>query len=400
MRVLQVDQYFYCLRKHSSTGKIAYKLTKVLSKHGVKVDLLTTDCDSRVKIDGCLKTYHIDTSKIYVFHVPRFLDVLRLCLPLCYNKLEEVVSNYDLIHIHEYLSPINLYVINIVVKYGIPFIIQPHGAITYPYVEEKVDFMYKTVRIVLDHLVGFKILNKAKAILTMARIEEELLRFLGIYSKFIRIFNAIDSKEYEEFNAKPPYGYFRKHLGVGKNEFLILYLGRKVPVKGLDLLIKSLHRLKQEYNITKSVKLVIAGPSRGKYEEHLKRLVKELNLENNVIFYGPIYRSLKAAAFKDADLFALVSKYETFPTVLLEAFFYETPVLATKVGVIAEDFQSLTIPVESDVEHIAKTLHDIIEAKTNLNSIARKAKSFLLKNFTYEKLALRLVKIYEQLIKG
>jgi len=401
VKVLNVDQYFYHLSKHSSTGKIAYKLTKFLSKYGVKVDLLTTDCDSQIKIDKGFKIYNFGTFKTYVFHVPKIFDTLHLCFPLCCNNLEEIVSDYDLIHIHEYLSPINLLVINIAIKHRIPFVIQPHGAIVYPYIEKNVNFMYRIARIVLDRLIGFKILDRAKAILTMARVEEELLRSLGIHSRFIRIGNAIDLEEYKEFNAGLPYGYFRKYLGIRDDEFLIVYIGRKVPVKGLDLLIKSIHMLRQKYSITRSVKLVISGPSGGKYEEYLKKLVRDLDLEDHIIFHGPIYGSLKTSAFKDADLFALVSRYETFPTVLLEAFFYEIPVLATKVGVVAEEeFQSLVIPVEASVEGIAKALHDILEARINLYDIAKKARSFLLKNFTYEKLSLKLIEIYEQLIEG
>jgi len=398
VKVLKVDQYFYHLRKHSSAGKIAHKLTEFLSKYGVKVDLLTTDCDSQIKIDNCLKIYNFGTFKTYVFHVPRFFDALHLCLPLCCNKLKEVVSGYDLIHIHEYLSPINLLVINIAIKHRIPFIIQPHGAIIYPYVEKNVNLIYKITRITLDRLIGFKILDKVKAIFTMARVEEELLRSLGIHLKFIRIPNAIDPEEYEEFDAKISYGHFRKYLSIRDDEFLILYIGRKAPVKRLDLLITSIHRLRQKYDIARPVKLVIVGPSGSKYEERLKKLVKDLNLENHVIIHGPIYGSLKASAFKDANLFALVSKYETFPTVLLEAFFYRTPILATRVGIVAEEeISDKVIPLNPDPtpDEIAKKLYEIIEGKHDLKSLTEKAYRFLWENLTYEKVVPHIIRIYE-----
>jgi len=369
----------------------------------VKVDLLTTDCDSRIKVDKCFKVYYLGTFKTYVFHVPRFFDVLHLCLPLCYNKLEEVVSSYDLIHIHEYLSPVNLLVINIAIKYDIPFVIQPHGAITYPYVEKNANFVYRMARIVLDRLIGFKILDKAKAILTMAHVEEELLRSLGVHSRFIRIPNAIDPEEYEEFNAALPYGYFRKYLDIGDDEFLILYIGRKAPVKGLDLLIKSIHRLRQNYSIIRPLKLVIAGPSGGRYEEYLKKLVRDLNLEDHVIFHGPIYGPLKTSAFKDADLIVLVSRYETFPTVLLEAFFYRTPVLATRVGIVAEkETSDKVIPLNPNptLDEIAKKLYEIIEGKYDLKDLTEKAYRFLLENLTYEKAVPRIIRIYETIQNG
>ena len=403
MRVLQVSQFYYPWVKASSTGKVAYKMSRYLLKHGIQVDLVTTDYHSNIKINDCLKIFTDDKLRVYILHIPRMLDRLNLCYSPCFNQLEKFVKNYDIIHVHEYLTPLNLYISRLAIKQGIPYVIQPHGVITYPYVEKNVNFMYRITRIALDRLIGFKILGKAKAIFTIARIEEELLRSLNIHSRFIRIPNAIDPVEYEEFNAEFPYGYFRKYLGIGDDEFLVLYIGRKVPVKGLDLLIKSVYVLRQKYGIVKPVKLVITGPPGGKYEEYLKKLVKNLNLEKHVIIHGPIYGSLKASAFKDANIFALVSRYEAFPTVLLEAFFYRTPVLATRVGIVAEkETSDKVIPLNPNPtpDEIARKLYEIIKGKYDLKSLTEKAYRFLLKNLTYEKAVPRIIRIYETIQNG
>ena len=43
MRILQVFQFYYPWVKASSTGKVAYKISRYLLRHGILVDLVTTD---------------------------------------------------------------------------------------------------------------------------------------------------------------------------------------------------------------------------------------------------------------------------------------------------------------------------------------------------------------------
>lgn len=69
-----------------------------------------------------------------------------------------------------------------------------------------------------------------------------------------------------------------------KQQFSVIHIGRLVKWKKVDLLLKSIHLLKKEFN---DIKLNIVGT--GPEKENLEKLTKELNLEANVSFLGGIY---------------------------------------------------------------------------------------------------------------
>ncbi|MFA5061309.1 MAG: glycosyltransferase family 4 protein [Candidatus Pacearchaeota archaeon] len=79
----------------------------------------------------------------------------------------------------------------------------------------------------------------------------------------------------------------------------ILFVGRLIKIKGVDLLIKAVHKLKNNKNL----KISIIG--KGPEEKNLKLLVKKLGLEKNVVFHSfvsdkkllNIYRTTKIAVF-------------------------------------------------------------------------------------------------------
>ena len=66
---------------------------------------------------------------------------------------------------------------------------------------------------------------------------------------------------------------------------IILYLGRIHQIKGLDLLVESYKKIVDKDN---NIVLVIVGPDGG-YLSSLKEKIRKLNLDDKVIFTGPLY---------------------------------------------------------------------------------------------------------------
>ena len=112
---------------------------------------------------------------------------------------------------------------------------------------------------------------------------------------------------------------------------VLLTLGRLVPIKGLDVLIRALRGVPE-------ATLVVAGegPSRGE----LERLAEQLGV--TVRFVGVVLGSEKAAWLQAADAFVLPSRRladgreEGTPTALLEAMQAGLPVIASDTGGVAE----------------------------------------------------------------
>ena len=121
--------------------------------------------------------------------------------------------------------------------------------------------------------------------------------------------------------------------------------------KGIDRIIRSLKLTKKKFHYT------IIGD--GPLKNTLKELVKQLNMEDQVTFFGP--SALPYKVIYNPDLFLFGSHFEGFPNVLLEANALGIPVVSFKApGGIAEviaDFKN-GILVENDNEPAFATAVD------------------------------------------
>lgn len=110
--------------------------------------------------------------------------------------------------------------------------------------------------------------------------------------------------------------------------FRLLFVGRLVYAKGVDVILKALQILIHKgYNVT----FTIAGD--GEEQERLISLSNDLQLSNLVSFVGRLGWDQLKQIYQDADVFVHASRKEGFGKVLLEAMTYALPIIATDVGV-------------------------------------------------------------------
>lgn len=110
-----------------------------------------------------------------------------------------------------------------------------------------------------------------------------------------------------------------------KNEDVVLSAGRLEPVKNFELLIDSFEKIYQE---NPSTKLIILGE--GNERERLTATIESRCLSNVVDLPGYVDNPYKY--IKKADVFALSSRREALPSVLIEALAVGCPVVATDCG--------------------------------------------------------------------
>jgi teichuronic acid biosynthesis glycosyltransferase TuaC len=119
----------------------------------------------------------------------------------------------------------------------------------------------------------------------------------------------------------------RETLGLPRERFLLLWAGRMVPVKGLDVLLESCRRVADQ---GAPFSLLLVGA--GEEEAFLRKLARRLGLEHHVNFVGPIPQEALPAWYRAADLTVLPSRSEGVPNVLRESLACGTPILASDVG--------------------------------------------------------------------
>jgi poly(glycerol-phosphate) alpha-glucosyltransferase len=108
--------------------------------------------------------------------------------------------------------------------------------------------------------------------------------------------------------------------------------------------------------------LVIAGWDQDGHESALKAQVERLALGRSVHFVGPLFYDAKDTAYRHADAFILPSKSEGLPTVVLEAWAYDLPVLMTPQCNLPEGFTAgAAVRIETNADSIAAGLRQFFQ---------------------------------------
>jgi D-inositol-3-phosphate glycosyltransferase len=121
----------------------------------------------------------------------------------------------------------------------------------------------------------------------------------------------------------------RCHLGLN-GERIIVFVGRIIPLKGIDSMLKAMTYLDGKQGIKF---VVIGGDDHSQAEiQRLKNLSRTLRIEESVIFLGSVKQETLPFFYSAADLCVVPSYYESFGLVVLESLACGTPVVATMVG--------------------------------------------------------------------
>ena len=114
----------------------------------------------------------------------------------------------------------------------------------------------------------------------------------------------------------------RESLGLKRDDFVILFVGRIGSEKNVELLLTSMRYIVN--NCPKSKLLIVGdGPDLNKY----KTFVKKQGLEENIIFTGKVPWESIAEYYLIADVFTTASKTETQGLTVIEAMAASLPVV-------------------------------------------------------------------------
>ncbi len=122
----------------------------------------------------------------------------------------------------------------------------------------------------------------------------------------------------------------RAELGIDDEERILLAIGRIQPLKGLDILIRSLAEVTDRDGISL---WIIGGDDRAADEiSRLRALAEEFSVASMVRFVGPVEHEALPDYYNAADVVVMPSFYESFGLVAVEAMASGVPVVASRVG--------------------------------------------------------------------
>jgi glycogen(starch) synthase len=139
----------------------------------------------------------------------------------------------------------------------------------------------------------------------------------------------------------------------------ISFVGRLVPEKGIEVLLRAIRTLKQD-NPNLSVMICGDGPSR----EQLEMLVEEWGLQGCVEFTGHLDRDEVTSVLQKSKVLVLPSRKESFGIVLIEAANAGCAVVATRTGgipaIVDHGSNGLLFDIDSD-EQLVTNLQMVLE---------------------------------------
>jgi 1,2-diacylglycerol 3-alpha-glucosyltransferase len=176
---------------------------------------------------------------------------------------------------------------------------------------------------------------------------------------------------YKEKYEKKELEELRKKIGINKDDFVILFVGRLGKEKSVDLLIDShTHFVKKHPN----VKLLIIGD--GPDMETFKKMVVKSKLTDKVIFTGKVPWEEVPKYYQLATIFATASRSETQGLTVIEA-------MAASVPVVAADDESFKMIVIDDLNgylfknkrQYKKSVEKLINDPDKLKKMCRQARN-------------------------
>ncbi len=139
----------------------------------------------------------------------------------------------------------------------------------------------------------------------------------------------------------------------------LLFVGRLSPNKKQENVVRAFY-FYHKYLNPKS-RLFLAGSGSGAYVDALHDYVDALGLQDSVIFPGHIKFNELLALYHCADAFLCMSEHEGFCVPLLEAMYFDTPVIAFRSSAIPWTLGGSGVLLESnDPISAAETVHNVL----------------------------------------
>jgi len=172
----------------------------------------------------------------------------------------------------------------------------------------------------------------------------------------------------------------------------VLYLGRLLPVKGPETLIKAIILVVRQFK----VKFVIAGG--GPQLDHLKSLAESLGVQNYVEFIGPVSRERGLDLIRGASIFVAPGNAGYS---LLEAACMGKPIVSAnqKWNISCIGPNSALYVDTGNVEELAKAIVRLLTDKELAKKLSREAQNYVLAFRDISKLAETYLSIYESLVR-
>jgi glycosyltransferase involved in cell wall biosynthesis len=208
---------------------------------------------------------------------------------------------------------------------NIPVVVTTH------YDRSKADEVSKLLlRELYDNIIGRMTLSIANKILAVTNYEKNFL-VSKFYLNDEKISVVPNGVEVDKFRNLPDPQAIISRYGLQKSR-VALFVGRIERKKGIQYLLRAAPKIVSEFP---DFKILLVGPDWG-YRNELKKIAKRINIENIVIFAGPLKELDLLKAYNLSEFTILPSLGEATGLTILESMAAGRPIVASRLPTIAE----------------------------------------------------------------
>jgi glycosyltransferase involved in cell wall biosynthesis len=253
--------------------------------------------------------------------------------------------------------------------YKIDYYLSPRGSL----MKDSINIKNKLIKKIWIHLFEMTNINNAKRIIFSSTYEKIETKKIIKVKKNEVIENFIQNKITKKNNVKKNY---------------LLYFGRIHPNKNIKTIIES-------YLSKFKFKIKIIGPGNDTYISYLKKLVLSKNLENDILFFKPIYNIKKNKIYREAKYSILLSDTENFGNTILESILNFTPVIISKnIGLsdLVKKYDAGYV-INNNISSL-RNIFLKIQNKKKIHKISKKTVFKIFNIFKNEKIINKYLKIF------
>lgn len=231
-----------------------------------------------------------------------------------------------------------------------------------------------------SHIVIVVSPSLAKCAVQEGLIPQRKIRQIGMGSS-----NGVDSERFQpmpdEMRAKR-----REVLGFSRGDFVVGFIGRLTPDKGIETLISAFAKITVTHP---QIKLLLIGPDEG--SRVTQPWAKSVGPQLDTSQWHPI-----------VDVLALPTKREGFPNVVLEAHACEVPVVTTRatgaIDSVVHNENGILIDID-DAEQLGNALIALYEDQNWAKQMGKNGRAWVIENFQPESIWLGMDQIFQTMNK-
>ncbi|WP_425462746.1 glycosyltransferase family 4 protein [Methylibium rhizosphaerae] len=366
-------------------------MAECLARAGHRVDVFTRrdsrDVPAVVRMKPRLRVLHIPAGRPGFIpkeqllpYMPQFCDA---CERICGERM-----HYDVVHANFFMS--GWVALQLKRRLGLPFAITFHALGLVRREHQRQADGFPLQRIDIER----QLVREADCVVAECPQDElDLVRLYGAQPQRLAMVPCgYDPAEFQPMDRQKA----RASLGLAEHEFVLLQLGRLVPRKGIDNVIRALKQLPAHV----PARLLVVGGESDEPDEtvtpeigRLRGIARELGVAAQVQFVGRRQRHELGRYYAACDVFVTTPWYEPFGITPLEAMACATPVVGSAVGgiqyTVLHGVTGQLVPPH-DPQALARCLAELHDNPALARAMGRAGLERVRSTFTWERVAEQL----------